>query len=186
MIDLLIKEAFFYPDDYQKSVYDIDYPSLKEKGIKAILIDLDNTLIPYDETRPNQKIKDLFGLIDSLGFEIVIISNNHLDRVENFAKELEVRFICSARKPMKKGFRRALALLGSYQKEEVCVIGDQFMTDVFGGKRMGFYVIVVNAIKRKVEKWYTKLNRILEKRMIKRIHKHKPELYDSLRLSEKR
>ena len=186
MIDLLIKEAYFYPDDYQKTVYDINYDILKKKGIKAILIDLDNTLIPYDESHPNQKIKDLFHLIDTLGFEIVIISNNHLERVENFAKELETRFICSARKPMKKGFKRALALLNDYEKQEVCVIGDQFMTDVFGGKRMGFYVIVVDAIKRKVEKWYTKLNRILEKRMIKRIHKHKPELYISLRLSEKR
>jgi len=186
MIELMIKEAFFYPDDYQKSVFEINFMKLKEKGIKAIMIDLDNTLIPYDEIHPNQKIRDLFELIEKLGFEVVIISNNHLARVETFAKELKVQFICSARKPLKKGFQRALALLGNYKKNEVCVIGDQFMTDVFGGKRMGFYVIVVDAIKRNVEKWYTKLNRQLEKRVIKRIHRHKPELYVSLRLNEKR
>lgn len=186
MIDFIIKETLFYPDDFQKTVYDIDYVTLKELGIKAILIDLDNTLIPYDETLPNQQIIDLFAHIEGLNLEILIISNNHLNRVESFAKLLEARFICSAKKPLKRGFQRAMSLLGDFKPNEICVIGDQFMTDVFGGKRMGFYVIVVNAIKRNVEKWYTKMNRQLEKRMIKRIKKHKPELYNRLKLSEKR
>ncbi|MBU0997190.1 MAG: YqeG family HAD IIIA-type phosphatase [Firmicutes bacterium] len=186
MIDLMIRENLFYPDDFKKTVYDIDYVTLKEKGIKAILIDLDNTLIPYDETLPNQRIHELFEHIDQLGFEIIIISNNHLNRVESFAKKLDARFICSAKKPLKRGFQRAMALLDIQNPKEICVIGDQFMTDVFGGKRMGFYVIVVNAIKRNVEKWYTKMNRQLEKRMIKRIKRHKPEMYIRLGLNEKR
>ncbi len=186
MIDLFIKEAYFYPDDFKKTVFDINFESLRKLGIKVILIDLDNTLIPYDELLPNQLIRDLFQRIEQLGFEIVIISNNHLERVEPFAKAIGSRFICSARKPLKNGFIRALSLVDPCKPEEVCVIGDQFMTDVLGGKRMGFYVIVVNAIKRNVEKWYTRLNRKLEKRMIKRIKKHRPDIYEGLRLSEKR
>lgn len=186
MIDFLLKETYYIPDDFQKTVYDIDYKKCWEQGIRVLLIDLDNTLIPYDETMPNDDIRSLFHQLDEMGFEIVILSNNHLERVEPFAKDLGSRFVCSARKPMKKGFLRAIALAGNYKASEVCVIGDQFMTDCLGGKRLGFHVIVVNAIKRKVEKWYTRLNRKLEKRMIARIKKHQPEIYQKLHLSEKR
>ncbi|MGD9909021.1 MAG: YqeG family HAD IIIA-type phosphatase [Candidatus Izemoplasmatales bacterium] len=186
MIDFLLKETYYIPDDFQKTVYDIDYQKIWDKGIRVILIDLDNTLIPYDESMPNDEIKKLFHLFKQIGFEVVIVSNNHLERVEPFAKEVGSMFICSARKPLKKGFLRAMSLVGNYKAHEVCVIGDQFMTDCLGGKRLGFDVIVVNAIKRKVEKWYTKLNRKLEKRMIHRIKKHQPEIYNKLHLSEKR
>jgi predicted HAD superfamily phosphohydrolase YqeG len=60
------------------------------------------------------------------------------------------------------------------------------MTDVLGGKRMGFYVIVVDAIKRKSEKWYTKYNRHLEKKILKRLRRNDQEFYDRLKLQEKR
>lgn len=186
MVNFFIKESLFYPDDYQKTVYDIDFVHWKSKGIKVILIDLDNTLIPYDESAPNDQIRNLFEKFRTMGFEVVILSNNHLDRVEHFAKELNSLFIHSARKPLKIGFLKALKLTSQVKPSEVLVIGDQFMTDVFGGKRMGFNVIVVDAIKRKVEKWYTKLNRKMEKRMIHRIKKHQPNRYEALHLSEKR
>lgn len=186
MINWILKEAYFNPDGYEKTVYDIDYASLKKQGIKAILIDLDNTLIPYDETLPNQKIFDLFDSLKELDFEVVIISNNHLSRVEPFAKLVKARFICKAAKPLKYGFKRAVSFFEEIHPNEIMVIGDQFMTDVFGAKRMGFSVIVVDAIKRKVEKWYTKMNRVLEKRMIHRIKHRNIELYERLHLSEKR
>jgi len=60
------------------------------------------------------------------------------------------------------------------------------MTDVLGGKRMGFYVIVVDAIKRKSEKWYTKFNRRLEKRILIRLRRTDREFFDRLNLHEKR
>jgi len=186
MLELILKEHFFYPDEYHKNVYMIRYELLFEKGIRALLVDLDNTLIPYDETHPNDDIRALFNRLEKIGFEVVIISNNKQKRVETFAKELDVRFICSAKKPLRGGFLRALALAGDFSPNQVCVIGDQFMTDLFGGKRMNYYVIIVDAIKRNVEKWFTKLNRRLEKRMLKLIHKHHPDIYNSLRLYEKR
>lgn len=186
MIHNWISLALLTPDDFRKTVYDIDLADLQQRGFRAILIDLDNTLIPYDETMPSENIKQFFAAMSAHGFEVIIISNNHMARVEAFAKALGVPFICSAKKPLKTGFRRAMSLIPEIPKEQIVVIGDQFMTDVFGGKRMGLYVIVVNAIKRNVEKWYTKMNRKWEWVAIHRIKKTKPELYQKLGLHEKR
>ncbi len=185
-MDWLFKNECFYPDDYQKTVYDIDYPVLLDKGIKLILIDLDNTLIPYDESEPNEKIYDLFKQIETLGFKSVIISNNHLPRVKYFSDKLKSPYIASAKKPLKSGFIKALLFFPEIKKNEVCVIGDQFMTDVLGAKRSGLMVIVVDAIKRKAEKWYTRINRRLEKRVLSRMKKFHNAFYQQLHLEEKR
>jgi len=185
-MDWLFKNECFYPDDYQKTVYDINYPALLEKGIKLILIDLDNTLIPYDESEPNEKIYELFRQIEALGFKAVIISNNHFPRVKHFAEKLNSPFIASAKKPLKSGFIKALLYFPEINKQEVCVIGDQFMTDVLGAKRCGLMVIVVDAIKRKAEKWYTRINRKLEKRVLSRMKKFHNSFYQQLHLNEKR
>lgn len=76
MIELLFKKKNFYPDDYQKTVFDINFNDLLEKGIKNIFIDLDNTLIPYDISEADEMTLKLFKNLHSLGFQVVIISNN--------------------------------------------------------------------------------------------------------------
>jgi HAD superfamily phosphatase (TIGR01668 family) len=186
MIELLFKEKYFYPDDYQKTVFDIDFVNLKKAGIKNIFIDLDNTLIPYDIHKADEKTLNLFKRLHDLGFQVFIVSNNKKPRVKLFADMVESRYVYSAQKPFKSGFRRALKKVGHPDPATVCLIGDQFMTDVLGGKRMGFYVIVVDAIKRKSEKWYTKYNRHLEKKILKRLRRNDQEFYDRLKLQEKR
>ncbi|MBU1144912.1 MAG: YqeG family HAD IIIA-type phosphatase [Firmicutes bacterium] len=186
MIGIFVKDSLFCPDDYQKTVFDINFEALKQKGIKALLIDLDNTLIPYDETSPNDLIIQLFSKLTLLEFQIVIISNNHYDRVKFFSNQVHSLFVSSARKPLKRGFKKAFNFLHDVTCNQVCVIGDQFMTDVLGGKRMGFNVIVVDAIKRNVEKWYTKLNRKLEKRVLVKLKKHNIAYFNELHLAEKR
>lgn len=185
-MDWLFKNECFYPDDYKKTVYDVDFSALLAKGIKLILIDLDNTLIPYDESEPNEKIYNLFKHIEMLGFKSIIISNNHLPRVKYFADKLKSPYIASAKKPLKSGFIKALSFFPEIKKNEVCVIGDQFMTDVLGAKRSNLMVIVVDAIKRKAEKWYTRINRRLEKRVLSRMKKFHNEFYHQLHLEEKR
>jgi len=186
MIELLFKKKNFYPDDYQKTVFDINFNDLLEKGIKNIFIDLDNTLIPYDISEADEMTLKLFKNLHSLGFQVFIISNNKKGRVKLFADMVESRYVYSAQKPLKSGFRRALKKVGHPDPKTVCLIGDQFMTDVLGGKRMGFYVIVVDAIKRKSEKWYTKYNRHLEKKILQRLKRTDKEFYDRLNLQEKR
>ncbi|MFW5794791.1 MAG: YqeG family HAD IIIA-type phosphatase [Bacillota bacterium] len=186
MLEFFLKKKYFYPNQYKKTIYDINFEKLKKYGIKHILIDLDNTLISYEENLPTDKIRDLIKYIRDLNLQVLIISNNREPRVKSFSKAIGCDYIYSAKKPLKSGFKRALKKLGNPNPKTVCLIGDQFMTDVFGGKKMNFYVIVVDAIKRKTEKWYTRLNRRLEKRVLERLKKTDQEFYKKLHLEEKR
>ncbi|QWC00489.1 YqeG family HAD IIIA-type phosphatase [Mycoplasmatota bacterium] len=186
MIEIFLRNKYFYPNEYHKTIYDVNFNNLKQKGFRYILIDLDNTLIPYDENLANENVDMLIKKIKSLGFEVMIISNNKEDRVKKFSESIQCSYIYSARKPFKFGFKKALKKLNNPSKDQVVLIGDQFMTDVFGGNRMGFYTVVVDAIKRKTEKWYTKLNRKLETRVLNRLKRKDFEYYEKLHLGEKR
>jgi hypothetical protein len=186
MIEFLLRKKYFYPNEYNKTIFDIDFEKLNEKGIQFVLIDLDNTLIPYDLKKADEEIKNFLLMIQSLFQGVIIISNNKENRVKTFCHDLDCDYIFSAKKPFKFGFKKALKRFNNPNPASVALIGDQFMTDVFGGNRMGFYTIVVDAIKRKTEKWYTKINRLIEKRMMRRIERSDSDFYDKMNLKEKR
>jgi len=186
MIELFFKKKYFYPNDYKKSVFDIDFKELWNNNMRVIMLDLDNTLISYDESKPTDKIHDLFAKIEKIGFDVYIISNNNKARVKKFAKQVDASYVYSARKPYKLGFKRALRYANDPNPETVCLIGDQFMTDVLGGRRMNFYVIVVDTIKRSGEKWFTKISKYIEIRVLKRLKRTDSEFYYRLKLNEKR
>ncbi|XMB72678.1 YqeG family HAD IIIA-type phosphatase [Mycoplasmatota bacterium WC30] len=186
MFELFFNKKHFYPNDYKKTVYDVDFQELWNSNIRIIMLDLDNTLIPYDETKPTSKIYKLFDKIRSIGFKVYIISNNQKDRVKSFAKKVKASYVYSARKPFRLGFKRALKYADYPEHETVCLIGDQFMTDVLGGRRMNFFVIVVDTIKRKGEKWFTKISKYFERRILRRLERTDSEFYFKLKLNEKR
>lgn len=168
----------FIPTNYNKTIFDIDYNKLYEKGKKIILFDVDNTLIPYDLTDPTKEIIDLFENIKKIGFKIALISNNNKYRIEKVARVCDIPYIAKATKPLKSGFKRALRILKVSNKSEVVVVGDQIMTDVFGARRMGLDVILVKPIKKKSEKWYTKINRMFEGRVLKEMKNVNNEMYN--------
>ena len=176
MIEIFLRRKYFYPDDYKKTVFDIDFKKLNDKNIQTIFFDLDNTLIPYDIHSPDKKMAELFQKVKDLRNIGVIC----------IIWEVNCRYVYSAQKPLKSGFRRALKKIGYPDPKHVCLIGDQFMTDVFGGKRMGFYVIVVDAIKRNTEKWFTRFNRHYEHLILKRLKRTDLNFYNKLKLYEKR
>ncbi len=186
MVELFFKKKYFYPNDYKKTVFDIDFNKLWDKNIRVIMLDLDNTLIPYDENNPNDDVHTLFKKLKNIGFEVYIISNNMKDRVKKFANQVDANYVYSARKPSRTGFKIALKRANNPKRETVCLIGDQFFTDVIGGNRMGFNVIVVDTIKRKGEKWFTKLSKLTERRILKRLRRTDPDFYYNLKLDEKR
>ena len=103
MSDIFIKTKQFMPNDYKKTIFDIDFPSLKSQGIEGLLIDVDNTLIPYDEVVPSQELIVLFDKIKTLGFKIMIISYNHKPRIKKFSAIIQCPFIAQAKKPLKIG-----------------------------------------------------------------------------------
>ena len=157
----------YIPDMYQQSIYTIDYHKLLDKGIKCILFDLDNTLVPVTDKRPTQKLKELFEDLKNKGFKVIIFSNSHRRRLKPFKDELNVDCCASARKPFKEKF---LLVLREYRfnVNEVAIIGDQILTDVVGGNKVGILTVLINPISNK-DFFITKFNRFREKRIMKRL-----------------
>lgn len=160
---------YFYPDMYQKSIYTINYDKLKEKNIKCLLYDLDNTCVPYTDKKPTQKLKDFFDKLSAKGFKIIIFSNSPRKRLEPFKQYLKIDCYAKARKPFKKGF---LKVLKQYNLDlsEVAIIGDQLVTDIYGGNRVGITTILVNPISN-IDMPFTKINRFIERKKIKKMTK---------------
>lgn len=160
---------YYVPDMYKKSIYAIDYSKLKNNGIKCILFDLDNTIVPYNEKVPPKKTIELFKKIKDLGLKIIIFSNSGKRRLRKFKEILEVDCCPRAFKPSTKKFIKVMKEL-SFNESEVVIIGDQIMTDILGGNSVGITTILTNPISKK-DFILTRINRAREKRVIKKLSK---------------
>lgn len=175
MITWFLDTKKFIPDLYVSSISDIPYTKLYEEGKRLILTDLDNTLISYKEKNPTKELFDWKNKLEHMGFEIIIISNSRKHRVKYFADLLGLKYVMFAKKPLKMGFKKAMKMADrKYKLDEIVELGDQLMTDVYGSRRMGLYTILVQAIDNKTEKMVTKVNRILERKVIKSVKKKYP------------
>lgn len=123
----------FYPSIYLNNVKDIKMELLKENNIKGLLLDVDNTLIDFD-LKILEGAKEWCDSLRKEGIKLCILSNtNKIEKVKRVAKELELPYINFAKKPFKKGFKRAIDLL-RLDAENVAAVGDQIMTDVLRWK----------------------------------------------------
>lgn len=165
------------PDLYVKSIDQIPYEQLRKQGKKALLFDLDNTIIDYHQTKLDVKRIEFLNELEK-DFKILIISNSFHKRVYG-AVGHHFEFVAFARKPLKSGFKKAMKKL-RVKSDEIVMIGDQLMTDIFGGNRAGFYTILVDAVSRKTDKFLTRINRGIEKHYLKKIQKKAPEKYDEV------
>lgn len=159
----------YIPDIYIKSIYYIDYEKLKERGIKCILFDLDNTIAPISIKKPNKKIKDLFIKLKNMGFKIIIFSNNGKTRIKPFKEELEVDCAFRCKKPRRKKFDVILKDY-KYNISEIVIIGDNIVTDILGGNKVGITTILVNPISNK-ELPHAKISRLYERHIMKKLSK---------------
>ncbi len=156
------------PDMYKQSIFDINYPLLKEKGIRCLIFDLDNTLALYDDKECPEKVIQLVEELKK-DFKVLIISNNVKKRIEPYEKALGVDSISFALKPLTKGLRQVIKK-HKLKKEEMVMIGDQIPTDILSGKRFKIMTILVEPLAKKDLK-ITSLNRLFEKRIIKHYEK---------------
>ena len=184
MIHLGLKARHFIPDAHYESIYDIDFETLGKDGVTTLLLDLDNTLISYDDTLAGEELSRFLAGLKEQGFKRVVISNSRQRRLSTFCDPLALDYVAFAKKPFRSGFKKALSIAGS-TKEESVLIGDQLMTDVYGAKRFGIRVLLVKPIKKRTEKWYTRFNRRLEQKMLRKIEKKHPERFRSLRLDDR-
>lgn len=139
----------FYPNEYRRSTYVIDFEKYYEMGYRGILFDVDNTLVPHGAP-PDDRVKELFQRLNRIGFKTCLISNNKEMRVKSFADELGAEYIFNAHKPSRKSYRKAFALLGT-DKQQTMFVGDQVFTDVYGANRVKMYTILVRPIHPKEE-----------------------------------
>lgn len=134
-----------YPYEYVESVFDIDYEKLFSLGYRAIMFDIDNTLVHHgDDSTP--EVDALFERLRSIGFKTLLLSNNNKERIERFIQNIDTLYIDEAGKPLKRGYERALSMLG-VKKEQAVFIGDQLFTDVFGANRCKIASILVKFIR---------------------------------------
>lgn len=127
------------------SLFDIDLDDLAGQGIRGVIFDLDNTIIPWDSREMDAAIVAWLQDVLARGFKVAIVSNNWRGRVREIAARFGLPFVSRAYKPAKTGFRRALAELG-LEAGEAAVVGDQLFTDVLGGNRLGLMTIWVKPL----------------------------------------
>ena len=149
-----------YPNKYFNKVEEITIEFLQKNKLKALILDIDNTLIDYNKNMSPDVIKwakDLRGQ----GVKLYILSNtNHKEKVENVAKILDIPYRNLAKKPFKSGFLKVQKELGE-KAENIGVVGDQIFTDIIGGNRCKMFTILVEPIDKK-DFWYTAWKRPVE------------------------
>jgi HAD superfamily phosphatase (TIGR01668 family) len=157
----------YIPTLYQKTIYNIDYDKLNNRGIKCLLFDLDNTIASSKVKKPSTKLKKLFNNLQKQGFKLYIFSNAFSKRVKRFTNELNCDGISFAFKPRQKNFEKVMND-NKYLECEVAIIGDQMLTDIAGGNTAGITTILVNPLSKQ-ECIFTKMNRIRENKIMKKL-----------------
>jgi hypothetical protein len=156
---------YLSPKYYFDKISDIDLNKLKQKNIDTILLDLDNTLVPWYNNYIDPEIYNWLNNIKVNNFKVCIISNGLSIRVKRIGKELGFPFISNAIKPSTRAIVKALKMLNS-KPENTVIIGDQIFTDILAGNRLGLTTILVKPL-AKVELITTKFVRIIEKKILK-------------------
>lgn len=130
------------PDGYYVSVLDIDPASIAEHGYKAVLLDLDNTLLPRGSNEISSEVVQWVRALQDAGLKVALLSNSTKGRAPEAAKFLRLPLVGGAFKPLTKGFVRACAMLGVAPRDSL-MIGDQSYTDVLGAHRLGMDAYMV-------------------------------------------
>ena len=150
----------FFPDVYMESTYAVPFEKLYEEGIRGVIFDIDNTLVPHGAPA-DERAEDLFARLKGIGFSTCLISNNQEPRVKMFNQNIGTDYIYNAHKPSTKNYVKAMEIMGTDMTNTV-FIGDQLFTDVWGAKRAGIRNILVKPLHPK-EEIQIVLKRYLEK-----------------------
>lgn len=159
----------FVPDFVFNTFDEVSVEFLLENGIKGVILDIDNTLEPYEHPNPGEHVKKWLLALRDAGIGAAFVSNNNKDRVELFNTELGLPAYYKAKKPFKKNVLRAMDDIGSV-KENTVLMGDQVFTDVWAARNAGVKAILVPPINDKKD-FFTKFKRLLEKPILKKYKK---------------
>ncbi len=160
----------FIPDYMFRHYYEISADFLLALGIRSLILDLDNTLAPYEQPLPDEKNLEWIESLRAAGISAAFVSNNSSpERVERFNREIGLPAYFKSGKPSTKNIRKALTDMNC-PTQNAAVLGDQIFTDVWAGKRMGMTAIMVPPIKDKKTLFF-RFKRFLEKPFVARYRK---------------
>ena len=167
----MVLKRYFSPDDFVEKYEFIDVEYMNMHNKKVIISDLDNTLISWDSKKDTKELNKWLKKMRKAGFDIIVVSNNTEERVEEFCKKLNLQYVAGAKKPLTIGFKRALKKLNR-KPEEAIILGDQVLTDVLGAKSFGAMSVLVKPIS-KTDAFKTRINRFFEALIIHNLTRRK-------------
>ena len=157
------------PDYFFEKFTDITPEFLQSIGIKALVIDIDNTLAPYEQELPDEKTIKWFSALAENGIKATLISNNSPERIAKYNSLLSLSAIPEANKPSTKAIIKAMAEMG-VTAENTAGLGDQLLTDTLAVHRLDMLSLIVPPINDKKTLFF-RFKRLLEKPFIKRYYK---------------
>ena len=170
-----MKLKFSFVPEYRFETFDCATADfLISKGIKGIVLDVDNTLEPYENPLPTERVVAWLDSLSQNGIKAAIVSNNDSERIDLFNKDLGLPAYSKSGKPFKKKVLRAMSDMGTTH-ENTILMGDQVFTDVWAAHNTGIPAILVPPIKDKTD-LLTKFKRLLEKPVLKKYERKNREV----------
>ena len=161
--------SLFAPDYTFRAYFHVTPEFLREQGIRVLLLDIDNTLAPYEQPLPDERLKNWLDSLKAAGIAVGFLSNNHGERVELFNKALGLPCRYNAHKPLTRRAKKLFCALGG-TKKTTAFMGDQIFTDVLCAHFAGALAILVPPIWDKRD-CGTRFKRWLEKGILRRYYK---------------
>ena len=118
---------------------------LKEKKISLLMLDFDNTIVPYTSNIPTEEMEQWIKDMLQTDIQVCVVSNSKRDRVKVFCEKYGMDCITHAKKPFSKGIRACMEKYGK-RPDECALVGDQIFTDTLGGNCAGITSVLVKAI----------------------------------------
>ncbi|MBO5907222.1 MAG: YqeG family HAD IIIA-type phosphatase [Clostridia bacterium] len=159
------------PDFMFDDIYSVTPDFLTSLGVSGVILDIDNTLVPYENDRPTECVLSWLSSLREAGIRCAIVSNNNKKRVDLFNFEISLPAYYHSAKPFADSVKRAMKDI-ERDKSECIFIGDQILTDVWAAHNAGIRAVLVNPIKDKTDP-FTRLKRKIEKHFIKKYKERK-------------
>ncbi|MGN0977970.1 MAG: YqeG family HAD IIIA-type phosphatase [Faecousia sp.] len=118
---------------------------LRDRGVRLLMLDFDNTIVPYTTSVPTEKMVTWLKNMNASDISVCVVSNSHKDRVPTFCREYGLDCITHAKKPFSRGIRACLDKYG-IPASQAALVGDQIYTDTLGANCAGVQSILVRAI----------------------------------------
>ena len=157
------------PDYMFEKFDDIGVDFLKNIGVRSLVIDIDNTLAPYEVAEPDERTVRWFAALGAAGIRAALVSNNGRERVERYNSRLGLPAYYDCRKPSRKYLIKAMEDIGA-ERDTTMFLGDQIFTDVVAARRMGIRAAVVPPIKDKKTGFF-RFKRLMERPIMRRYRK---------------